>query len=330
MKPQVSSYTVEVGGKPVTFETGKLAAQAGGAVTVQLGESQIFGVATMSSTPREGIDFFPLSVDYEERMYAGGRIPGSFFRREGRPTEEAILTARLTDRPLRPLFPKDMRNDVQVILYAWSADGENPLDILAVNAASAALAISDIPWDGPVGAVRIGRVAGEFVVNPTFAQLEESDLDLRLAGTSEAVLMVEAGANEVSEEVMVAALEFGHASIQPIIATINQMAAEIGKPKRDYPSFGVIESIKDDVYAKVAPRLNEILSQPYVKAEFYGALDQIKAELIAEILEATVILFKFHIAAIYNCSKFDFKKYKKNKGTLIKQYNLFRPAYFRN
>ena len=285
MKPQVSSYTVEVGGKPVTFETGKLAAQAGGAVTVQLGESQIFGVATMSSTPREGIDFFPLSVDYEERMYAGGRIPGSFFRREGRPTEEAILTARLTDRPLRPLFPKDMRNDVQVILYAWSADGENPLDILAVNAASAALAISDIPWDGPVGAVRIGRVAGEFVVNPTFAQLEESDLDLRLAGTSEAVLMVEAGANEVSEEVMVAALEFGHASIQPIIATINQMAAEIGKPKRDYPSFGVIESIKDDVYAKVAPRLNEILSQPYVKAEFYGALDQIKAELIAEIPE---------------------------------------------
>ena len=285
MKPEAKTYQVEVGGKTMTFETGKLAAQAGGAVTLQLGESQIFGVATMSNTPREGIDFFPLSVDYEERMYAGGRIPGSFFRREGRPTEEAILTARLTDRPLRPLFPKDMRNDVQVILYAWSADGENPLDILAVNAASAALAISDIPWDGPVGAVRIGRIDGEFIVNPTFAQLEESDLDLRLAGTSEAVLMVEAGAKEVTEDVMVAALEFGHASIQPIIATIKQMAADVGKPKRDYPSYGVIESVKDEVYAKVAPRLNEILAQPYVKHEFYGALDALKAELVAEVPE---------------------------------------------
>ncbi len=285
MKPENHVYQVEVGGKTMTFETGKLAAQAGGAVTVQLGEAQIFGVATMSNTPREGIDFFPLSVDYEERMYAGGRIPGSFFRREGRPTEEAILTARLTDRPLRPLFPKDMRNDVQVILYAWSADGENPLDILAVNAASAALSISDIPWDGPVGAVRIGRIDGEFIVNPTFAQLEESDLDLRLAGTSEAVLMVEAGAKEVTEEVMVAALEFGHASIQPIINTIKQMAAEVGKPKRDYPSFGVIESVKDEVYNKVASRLNEILAQPYVKHEFYGALDALKAELVAEVPE---------------------------------------------
>jgi len=283
MNPEGKTFTVEVGGKELTFETGKLAGQAGGAVTVQIGESQIFGVVTMSGKPREGIDFFPLSVDYEERMYAGGRIPGSFFRREGRPTEEAILTNRLTDRPLRPLFPKDMRNDVQVILYAFSADGKNPLDILAINAASAALSISDVPWDGPVGAVRIGRIDGEFVVNPTFEEIAKSELDLRLAGTRDAVLMVEAGANEISEDVLVAALEFGHESIQPIIATIDQMVAEIGKEKREYPSFSVPESIKKAVADKVSDRLNEILSRDFVKAEFYGAIDELKAEIVDEI-----------------------------------------------
>jgi polyribonucleotide nucleotidyltransferase len=246
----------------------------------------------MSESPREGIDFFPLSVDYEERMYAGGRIPGSFFRREGRPTEEAILTARLTDRPLRPLFPKDMRNDVQVILYAFSADGENPLDILAINAASAALSISDIPWDGPVGAVRIGRVDGEFVINPTFTELADSDLDLRLAGTGEAVLMVEAGASEVTEDVMVAALEFGHEAIQPIIALINQIAAELGKPKREYPSFQVPESIQEAVAKKVGDRLNEILDRDFVKTEFYTAIDALKEEIVAEIPVDDVELVK--------------------------------------
>jgi polyribonucleotide nucleotidyltransferase len=269
-----------------------LAGQAGGAVTVQLGDAQIFGVATMSENPREGIDFFPLSVDYEERMYAGGRIPGSFFRREGRPTEEAILTARLTDRPLRPLFPKDMRNDVQVILYAFSADGENPLDILAINAASAALSISNIPWDGPVGAVRIGRVNGEFIVNPTFVQLAESDLDLRLAGTRDAVLMVEAGANEVTEDVMVAALEFGHESIQPIITLIEQMVSEAGKPKREYPSFKTPETIEQAVANKVTDRLNEILDRDFIKAEFYTAIDDLRAEIVAEIPVDDVELVK--------------------------------------
>jgi len=283
MNPKPKTYQVDVGGKELTFETGKLAGQAGGAVTIQLGDSQIFGVATMSSNPREGIDFFPLSVDFEERMYAGGQIPGSFFRREGRPTEEAILTARLTDRPLRPLFPKDMRNDVQVILYAFSADGENPLDILAINAASAALAISDVPWDGPVAAVRVGQIDGEFVLNPTFEEIAKSDLDLRLAGTRDAVLMVEAGANEVAEDVMVTALEFGQAAIQPIIAVIDQMATEIGKSKREYPSFGTPEAIKKAVSDKVSERLDSILNQDFVKAEFYGAIDALKAEIVAEI-----------------------------------------------
>ena len=189
-------------------------------------------------------------------MYAGGRIPGSFFRREGRPTEEAILTARLTDRPLRPLFPKDMRNDVQVILYSFSSDGENPLDILAINAASAALMISDIPWGGPVGAVRIGRIDGEFIVNPTFAELKDSDLDLRVAGTRDAILMVEAGANEVSEGVMVAALEFAHQTFQTLVDLQERMAAELGKPKKSYPSYSVDEALEAKVYDRIVQRLS--------------------------------------------------------------------------
>ena len=164
--PEAKQYTAQVGGRTITIETGKLAQQAGGAVTLRLGDSVVFAAATMGGI-REGIDFFPLTVEYEERMYAGGRIPGSFFRREGRPSEEAILIRRLTDRPMRPLFPMDMRNEVQVIMFSLSADMENSLDILAINAASAALMISDVPWEGPVGAVRVGRINGEFIVNPT-------------------------------------------------------------------------------------------------------------------------------------------------------------------
>ncbi|HQN44817.1 MAG TPA: polyribonucleotide nucleotidyltransferase, partial [Anaerolineaceae bacterium] len=194
MKPTVHQYTTTVGGRPLTFESGKLAAQAGGSVTVRFGDSIVFAAATMSPNLREAADFFPLTVDYEERLYAGGRIPGSYFRREGRPTEDAILTARLTDRPLRPLFDKNIRNDVQVIMFSMSADGVNPLDVLAINAASAAVMISDIPWAGPVGAVRVGRVNGELIINPTFSQMAESDLDLRIAGTHDAILMVECGA----------------------------------------------------------------------------------------------------------------------------------------
>src|SRR5512137_111631 len=182
MKPEVKRYTATVGSRTVTFETGKLAAQAGGAVTVGINDAIIFAAATMGGV-REGIDFFPLSVEYEERMYATGKIPGSFFRREGRPSTEAILTARLTDRPIRPLFPKGMRNEVQVIMYSLSADPENPIDMLGITAASSALMISDIPWNGPVAAVRVARINDQFVINPTFSEMDQSDLDLRLAGT---------------------------------------------------------------------------------------------------------------------------------------------------
>ncbi|UCD43627.1 MAG: polyribonucleotide nucleotidyltransferase, partial [Chloroflexota bacterium] len=283
MQTEVRSYSTMVGEKEITMETGKLAGQAGGAVTLRIGDTVVFATATMGKEPRQGIDFFPLTVDYEERMYAGGRIPGSFFRREGRPSEEAILIARLTDRPIRPLFPKDMRNDVQVILYSFSADTENPIDILAVNAASAALMISDIPWGGPVGAVRVGRINGEFVLNPTFNEKIESDLDLRVAGTRDAILMVECGAEFIPEDVLVAALEHGHRAIQSMIVLQEQMTSEIGKPKRDYPSFTLDEDLKNAVYEKVIPGLEQLFNQPYNVSTTYGAIDELRASVVSEL-----------------------------------------------
>jgi polyribonucleotide nucleotidyltransferase len=284
MKPESKTYSVNVAGKALTFETGTIAGQAGGAMTLRMGDSMVFAAATMSDEPREGIDFFPLTVDYEERMYAGGRIPGSFFRREGRPTEDAILTARLTDRPLRPLFPKDMRNDVQVIVYSFSSDGVHPLDILCINAASAALMISDIPWGGPVGAVRVGYVDGQLVVNPTYEELGNSTLDLRLAGTRDAVLMVESGAYEVPEAIMIQALELGHQAIQPIIALQEQMAQEIGKPKRFYPPFTTPEELVEMVYQRAAGELDRILeTQNQSKHTLDAAVKEFQTILVSEL-----------------------------------------------
>ncbi len=286
MHKEAKQFTATVGGRTVTFETGKLAGQAGGAVTVRLGDSIIFAAATMSSQPREGLDFFPLTVDYEERMYAGGRIPGSFFRREGRPSTDAILTARLTDRPIRPLFPEGMRNGVQIIMESFSADEENPLDILAINAASCALAISDIPWEGPVGAVRVGRVNGEFIANPTYAQMEESDLDLLVAGSADAILMVEAGANEVPEDVMVKALAFGQEALQPSVEAQRKMAAEVGKAKREVELIGLEEALKSKMKARAEAALNDLLDAPHTKAELYQAVDDLRDTIVAEFVEA--------------------------------------------
>lgn len=283
MQPESKQFTAVVGGNPITIETGKLAGQAGGAVTIRLGDSMIFAAATMSSEPREGLDFFPLTVEYEERMYAGGRIPGSFFRREGRPSTEAILTARLTDRPIRPLFNKEMRNEVQVIMFSISADQENPLDILAINAASAALTISDIPWAGPVGAVRIGRLNGEFVVNPTFQEMEESDLDLRIAGTRDAILMVECGAHEIPEDVMIEALTFGHQSLMPLIDLQEQLAQEAGKPKREVKLYQVDPEINERVYQRVVNELTSILDRGLIKQEHNAAIDELRQLAVTEI-----------------------------------------------
>ena len=286
MKPESKKFIATVGGRPVTFETGKLAAQAGGAVTVQIGDSVVFAAATMGNEPKEGQDFFPLTVEYEEKMYAGGRIPGSFFRREGRPGVDAVLVSRLTDRPLRPLFNKDIRNEVQIIMFSLSADWENPLDILAINAASAALMISDIPWDGPVGAVRVGHVNGEFIANPTYAQIDQSDIDLRIAGTKDAILMVECGSNEVDEETMVSALLFGHESIQPLVAAQEQMAAEIGKAKREVKLFTMDESLVERIYQRAVTEMNETLDTLHGKHELQDAIDTLRENVITEMTDS--------------------------------------------
>ncbi|HNX46415.1 MAG TPA: polyribonucleotide nucleotidyltransferase [Anaerolineaceae bacterium] len=282
MKPEAKYYSTMLGDKQVTFETGRLARQAGGSVILRQGDSMMFAAATMGGI-REGTDFFPLTVDYEERMYAGGRIPGSFFRREGRPSTDATLVARLTDRPLRPLFPEGMRNEVQVVLMSLSADNENPLDMLAINAASAALMISDIPFGGPVGAVRIGFVDGKLVVNPTIQQMEVSTLDLRVAGTKDAILMVEAGANEVTEVLMVEALQLAHQSIQPIIAVQEQMAAELGKAKKQVELATPNTERFEQAKAAVQNRVRALLDLPYSKENLYGGMDEIKAAYLLEV-----------------------------------------------
>lgn len=283
MLPELKRYTTEVGGKAVSIETGQLAQQAGGSVTVRLGDSIVFAAATMGKEPREGQDFFPLTVEYEERMYAGGRIPGSFFRREGRPSEDAILVARLTDRPIRPLFAQDMRNEVQVILFSLSADSDNPLDILAINAASAALMISDIPWAGPVAAVRVGRIDGQLVINPTFSEQDKSVLDLRMAGTKDAILMVECGSKEISEDVMVEALLFGHKSMRPLIELQERMAAEIGKTKAMVQLFPIQSELVDQMSSRATSELEAIHDKFTKRSENYNAIEELEEKLVTEL-----------------------------------------------
>ncbi|NLA80134.1 MAG: polyribonucleotide nucleotidyltransferase, partial [Chloroflexi bacterium] len=283
MKPEAILYKATLGGKELSFETGRLARQAGGSIVVRQGDSMIFAAATLGNV-REGVDFFPLTVDYEERMYAGGKIPGSFFRREGRPSTDATLVARLTDRPLRPLFPEGMRNEVQVILMSLSADNDNALDMLAINAASAALMISDVPWGGPVGAVRIAYIDGRLVANPSIHEMEESSLDLRVAGTKDAILMVEAGSSEVTEELMAEALQLAHDSIQDVIAVQERMAAEIGKAKKEVALAVSDQALIDRVKAEIKDRVTALLDSEYSKANMYGGIDQIKADYLLQTL----------------------------------------------
>jgi len=227
----VTTLSTEIGGRTLTIETGRLALLAGGSVTVRYGDTMLLGTANRSE-PRPGLDFFPLTVDFEERMYAAGKIPGGFIKRESRPSEGAILAARLTDRPIRPLFPEGYKDDVQVVLTVLSTDQENDPDTIGTIAASAALTISEIPFMGPVAAVRVGRVDGEFVLNPTIPQLEESEIDLVVSGTRDAIMMVEAGARIVPEAVMAEAIMFGHRALAPIIDLQEQLREKVGKPKR--------------------------------------------------------------------------------------------------
>ncbi|MBV9434658.1 MAG: polyribonucleotide nucleotidyltransferase, partial [Acidobacteria bacterium] len=220
------------GGKRLEFETGRLAKQASGAAVVKIGDNVVIATAVAAPKPREGQDFFPLTVDYREYTYAGGRIPGGFIKREGRPSEREILTARQIDRPIRPLFPENFKNETQVIALVLSADAENDPDVVAINAASCALALSDIPFGGPVGAVRIGLVNGSMVVNPGYAEMRESRLNIMVVGTKDGIVMIESGAKEVTEDQVVDAIDFAHAEIKKICATISDLAKRAGKPKR--------------------------------------------------------------------------------------------------
>jgi len=274
----VSTYERTFDSAQLTLETGKLAQQAGGAVVVKYRDCVLLVTATMSK-PREGIDFFPLTVDVEERIYARGKIPGSFFRREGRPSTHGVLMARLCDRPIRPLFPKDFRNEVQIVITTLSIDQETPFETLALIGASAALSISNIPFEGPMAATRMGYVDGSLVVNPTYQQLEESQLDLIVAGSREGVIMMEAGSQEISEEIVVQAIEKAQEINVKTIEMQDEMVKDVGKEKGSYSPFGYPEELDAKLNAMLSSKLNGVFSSSTGKADLYDSLDELRAEV---------------------------------------------------
>ena len=276
--------TAALGDKQITIETGKLAKQADGAVTVQLGETIVIVAAVAATKAKEGQDFFPLTVDYREKAAAAGKFPGGYFKREGRPTEKEILTCRLTDRPIRPLFPKGWYNEVQVQTILLSADGENEPDILSIVGASAALMVSDIPWAGPLGAVRVGRVNGKFIANPTHVEKAESDLDLVYVGNEHDVVMFEGAAKEITEADFNAALKYAQEVIQPLIAAQKELAAQAGKAKRAITLNIVPEEILQEAKTLAGDRFVPALLTPGKLAR-EGAVNAIKDEVGAKLVE---------------------------------------------
>lgn len=252
-------YRYELAGRPLVIETGKMAQLSNGSCLVRYGDTAVLANATASAAPREGIDFLPLSVDYEEKLYAAGKIPGSWNRREGRPSDKAILTSRMIDRPIRPLFPKDLRNDVVISVMVMSVDPDCSPEIAGLIGASIALSISDIPWNGPIGGLFVGLVDGEIVINPTAAQREVSELELTVAATKEKVVMIEAGAKEVPEDIMYNAIMKAHEEIKPLIDFISNIQAEIGKPKFEYPSCDIDPVMYEKIAAMVTEEVKEAL-----------------------------------------------------------------------
>ncbi len=279
--------TIELaGGKTLQIETGHLAKQAQGSAIVRQGDNVVIGTACCAPEPREGIDFFPLTVDYREYTYAGGRIPGGFIKREGRPQEREILTSRQIDRPIRPLFPEGFRNETQVISLVLSADTENDPDVLAINAASAALTLSDIPFQGPVGAVRVGFVNDQYIINPTYSEMGESRLNIMVVGTAEGIVMVESGAKEVTEDQVLGAIEFAHEQIKKICAEINDLAKRGGKPKREVPKPEFDEAYFNALRKKVGKELTDALdTHKHPKLESYTLVKEIKDRLKADLPE---------------------------------------------
>ncbi len=269
-------------GRILFLETGRVAREAGGSVIVRLGDTMVLATATASDIPRENIDFFPLLVDFEEKLYAAGKIPGGFFKREGRPTETAIITARRVDRPIRPLFPEGFRHDVQIVVTPLSVDQENPPDILAIIGASAALCISEIPFLGPIGAVRVGKAGEKFIVNPTTPQMEESSLDLVIVGTKDAIMMIEGSGEEVSEADIVKAIEFGHKTIKDIIKLQEELVATAGKKKRKFELYSPDSKIEKFVWDRAKKKVSAAMAITDKNAQ-RDEIDRIKKELENEI-----------------------------------------------
>ncbi len=280
-----TKVTASIGERQLTIETGKIAKQADGSVTVQLGETMVIVAAVAATKAKEGQDFFPLTVDYREKAAAAGKFPGGYFKREGRPTEKEILTCRLTDRPIRPLFPKGWYNEVQVQAIVLSADGENDPDMLSINGASAALMVSDIPWAGPLGAVRVGRIAGKFVANPTHTEMKDSDLDLVFVGSETEIVMFEGSAKEVPEADFNAALEFGLQSVQPIIAAQKELVAKAGKPKREIKLNIVPEEVLKEAKALAGDRITTVLTSTPGKLAREAAVNAIFEEVGKKLVE---------------------------------------------
>ena len=280
----VQTYTRDIGGRTLTIEWGKLAGLAGASAVLRYGDTMVL-CTVCTTTPREGINFFPLTVDVEERSYAAGKIPGSFFRREGRPSQDAILTMRLTDRCLRPLFPKGFRDEVQVVITVLSVDQENPPEILSIIGASTVLGISEIPFEGPVAATRIGYLDDSLVVNPLFSQVEEGSLDLVVASTRDAVIMVEAGANEVPETTLVEALRLGQKVNLDLVELQEEIAREVGKPKKSFtvPSFP--EGLESELATMVESRVEQLLDQGAAKGERIEAMDALLDEAVERLAE---------------------------------------------
>jgi polyribonucleotide nucleotidyltransferase len=272
------------GGKRLVFETGRMAKQASGAALVTTGETVVLATAVASPDPREGIDFFPLTVDYREYTYAGGRIPGGFIKREGRPSEKEVLTCRQIDRPIRPLFPDGFRNETQVIALVFSADKENDPDVVGINAAACALALSDIPFSATVGAVRVGRVNGEFVINPTYSERGDTTVNIMVVGHKDGIVMIESGAKEESEEVILAAIEFAHTEIKKIVAAIDELVGLAGKPKRAFTAPEFDEAYYAELKAKIGERLKDALdTKTHGKTDSHSLIKAIKEELAAEL-----------------------------------------------
>nr|MCR5022067.1 polyribonucleotide nucleotidyltransferase [Ruminococcus sp.] len=253
------TFETTYAGRPVVVETGKTCGLANGSCWVRYGETVVMANVTASKKPREGVDFFPLSVDFEEKMYAVGRIPGSFTKREGKASDKAILTSRCVDRPIRPLFPKDMRNDVTVVMTVLAVDPDNSPEITGMIAAAIAISISDIPWNGPVASINVGYVDGELVLNPTLEQRAKNELNLTVAGSADKIVMIEAGANEIPDDLMLKAIETGHTEIKKMVEFIKGIQKEIGKPKFEFESMEVDHDLFDEIEAMVGEDVKKAL-----------------------------------------------------------------------